>query len=31
LGIVLPRARRINDRISMEMPSAVSQVTRRIK
>lgn len=31
LGIVLPRARRINERISMEMPRAVSQVRRRIK
>ena len=31
LGIVLPRVRRMNDRISMQMPRAVSQVSWRTK
>ena len=31
LGIVLPRAKRMKDRISMEIPMAVSQVWWRIK
>jgi hypothetical protein len=31
LGIALPRARKINDRISMLIPRAVSQFRLRIK
>jgi len=31
LGIVLPRARRIKDRISRQIPRAVSQVRVKIK
>lgn len=31
LGIVLPRARKTKDRMSMHIPRAVSQVSARIK